>query len=468
MTSRKLALALALVCLLGSARASAQASPATADLEPQPETSGKVGVTAAEQPAASSMAEPAPMLEVEQMSDAELGALGLDAEDPGVDTSFHFSGFADFTASKAVGKNDSTTAALNESAFYIGNLNLYLSKNLTESFRTMAEVRLTYLPNGALYSSGTSIGYETTQTADYANGTRTTRWGGIIMQRVYLEWSLHRLLAVRMGQFLTPYGVWNVDHGSPVYIPATRPYATNNDFFPERQTGFELFGRWEATNRNTLGYHLTFSNGTGPFSEYRDLDENKAVGVRTYWEFQDPVYVRIGFSGYYGRDTSSTPTARIVDGTAVLKDNVLSQYDNLALGADYQLKFKQWLVQGEWISQQRRFTREGRAFHQVVLGPVAEAVSADSFSWAAYQLLAYRFKWYGLTPFVMGEFNHQVLNTLLPDGKVQLWNGHVGLNVWPADSVVFKFEYKHQKFVKPGVELPGALDTLLFQAAWAF
>ena len=97
------------------------------------------------------------------------------------------------------------------------------------------------------------------------------------MQRLYLEWTLHRFVTVRGGQFLTPFGIWNVDHGSPVYIPVQRPYIVNSNssYFPERQTGLELLGRWDISNRSSLGYHLTLSNGGGSVSEYRDFDRTR-------------------------------------------------------------------------------------------------------------------------------------------------------------------------------------------------
>jgi hypothetical protein len=122
------------------------------------------------------------------------------------------------------------------------------------------DLRFTYLPNGALLPNAGSLNYVDTQINDYADVSKLDRWGAIIMQRLYLEWTLHPLITVRAGQFLTPYGIWNVDHGSPAYIPVQRPYAVTSTYFPERQTGLEVFGRWNASNSSTIGYHMTLSN----------------------------------------------------------------------------------------------------------------------------------------------------------------------------------------------------------------
>jgi len=266
----------------------------------------------------------------EKLSASELGALGLDVAGPRVDTDFHFWGFADFTSAMLIRPRGAIGIVQGRhQSFYIGNLNLYLSKNLSDSFRTMAEVRLTYLPNGSYSVDQGGYAQQDTSTVDYANGQSTTRWGGIIMQRIYLEWTLHPLLSVRGGQFLTPFGIWNVDHGSPAYIPAQRPLAIVSGLYPERQMGLEALGRWSASNANTLGYHLTLSNGTGPVSDYRDLDRNKALGGRLYWErYGATTFLRVGASGYYGRDTASTPKATLTATSVDVSSKVDAQSDN--------------------------------------------------------------------------------------------------------------------------------------------
>ena len=45
----------------------------------------------------------------------------------------------------------------------------------------------------------------------------------IILERAYIQWSKLDWLGVRVGQFLTPYGIWNVDHGTPTLITMFRP-----------------------------------------------------------------------------------------------------------------------------------------------------------------------------------------------------------------------------------------------------
>jgi len=402
------------------------------------------------------------------LSAAELEQMGLELDSPGLDTGIKFSGFSDFTVFTPIKPQGAVSALLpRQTSFYVGNFNLYVSKNLSQAFRTMAEVRFTYLPNGRAAGTGFGDPVDTT-TSDYAENSRTMRWGGIIMQRIYLEWTLQRLATLRVGQFLTPYGIWNVDHGSPAYIPVQRPYAVNSDYFPERQTGFELFGRMDAGNYNSFGYHLTLSNGVGPVSEYKDLDKNKALGGRLYWENHSVGYLRVGTSGYYGRNTDGV-VATSISGTAVqVTDKVNLQYDALALGADLLFKIKGFYFQAEWVSQQRRYTREGRTAHSVVLGPVPKGFASDSFSWGGYGLLAYQFKWFGVTPYFMTQYNSQIYTDPLYDARVKVLVYHAGLNVHPIDAVTLKAEYRHGTFPDGISFFDGSVQAMQFQAAWAF
>lgn len=403
------------------------------------------------------------------LSAAELGSLGLELSNPGLDTSLRFSGFADFTSYTPINPRGAASTLLpRHSSFYVGNLNLYLSKNLSESFRTMAEVRFTYLPNGSV--SGGTLGAEPIRATalDYADNSRTVRWGGIMLQRVYLEWTLHRLAVVRAGQFLTPYGIWNVDHGSPAYIPVQRPYAVNSSYFPERQTGLELFGRVDVSNFSTLGYHLTLSNGMGPISEYKDLDDNKAVGGRLYWESHRIGYFRLGASGNYGRNTDALTNVSFGANSIKISDRILTQYDALALAADLIFKFKGLHFQTEWVSQQRRYTKDGRTAHGLVLGPVARGFAVDSMSWGGYGLLAYQLSWFGLTPYVMAQYNTEIIADTVFDRRLKTVVMHAGLNLHPVDAVTFKGEFQYSDFIDGGVLFSHAVRAVQFQAAWAF
>jgi hypothetical protein len=330
----------------------------------------------------------------------------------------------------------------------------------------MGEVRFTYLPNGYLNTPGTAgANTPVTSANDYADFERPLKWGGIEIERVYLEWLAHRYLSIRAGSFLTPYGIWNVDHGSPTFIPVQRPYVVGNGLFPERQTGFELYGRWDPTSNGTLGYHLTLSNGSGPVSDYRDLDDNKAVGGRLFWEQHNIGDFKFGGSAYYGRDTDATDTIR-PDAMGTLKPAYIihRQYDILALALDVQWKFKGLHLQAEYITQQRRYTDGGR---QSVTNAITQQVvfPADANNWGTYGLVGYRLPWFGIMPYAIFSY----MDLVDPTGTHSAVNSvNVGLNIRPIDAVVLKIEYSHGILKEKLLGSDDPFKIFQSQVAWAF
>ncbi|HEY6878079.1 MAG TPA: hypothetical protein VI299_08660, partial [Polyangiales bacterium] len=270
------------------------------------------------------------------LSAEELEKLGFGGGSPAVDTDIKVFGFADvnFGLIPLAKSNPWRQALQPNSQFFIGNFNLYLSKNLSDKVRTMSEVRFHYAPHGSNDPNGGIINNSYGDPSDF---NRPVHLGGIEIERIYLEWSILPQLSVRVGQFLTPYGIWNVDHGSPIIIPVARPYVIGSALFPERQTGLEFLGRSDLSTDNTLGYHLTLSNGMGPITEIRDFDENKGVGGRLFWENRSLGTLRVGGSIFYAKDTAVTPSATLASDMVHLAFNnkITSASKVLSMAADF-------------------------------------------------------------------------------------------------------------------------------------
>jgi len=66
-----------------------------------------------------------------------------------------------------------------------------------------------------------------TRVQDYADSFRPVKWGGIDIERVWIEHTFHPLLTLRLGNYRAPYGIWNVDHGSPVIRGQSGPPPTS-------------------------------------------------------------------------------------------------------------------------------------------------------------------------------------------------------------------------------------------------
>lgn len=407
-------------------------------------------------------------------SDADVNAMVASvSDDIGElsEPSLRFYGFADFGVTAHVNDKLKINAANEGYAprFMIGDLNLYADADLTGGWHSLFEVRFTYIPNGEVTFTGDRIARTSTSAGDYTEVNRPVRWGSILIERAYVEYTFNSLLTLRAGHFVTPVGIWNVDHGTPTVIPVRRPYIVAQGLIPTAQTGFEAYGS-HTIKRWTLGYHLTLSNGRGQVDTYLDLDKNKAFGGRVYARLDAIGTLTMGVSWYKGRATDAG--VALDPDTLVLSKQITSQYDELGYGADVQWEWEGVLLQSEVLANEVTFTKAGRT------GPVFPTgnpgLVPDFRRWGMYVLAGYRLPWVGIMPYI--EFAHTdsgttvaALNT--PDiGKTT--SVRTGLNIRPAANVAIKLEVEHvylfgtadSKF-PPGA---GAIDDVNTQIAWSF
>ncbi len=378
-------------------------------------------------------------------------------------------GFADLTYRRfLVGQDNQwrNYTSLDHGSFAVGNFNIYLSSRISERWRALGEVRFTYLPNGAqTIGPDGSLEYGDTTVADYTDMGRDTRLGGIKIERVWLELNANQYLNVRVGQWLTPYGIWHVDHGSPVIVTTQRPFAIGEQLFPERQTGLQLRGQ-AYLGASTLEYVATMSNGRGASDEYRDLDGNKALGGRIAFRSQPCGELTIGASVYTGRFVEVSKTTRIEalsDGPDLVFDSQRDvEADELSYAADLRWNWKGLLVQSEVVANETRFKEGARP---PLVAPDPAARQPDFLRWGGYVLLGYRTPWVGVMPFSTIQY----LDLTNTDAMPPLWGGSFGVNIRPDPRVVIKGEYIAG--LLDGVGSIGYRDPIrLFQAqvAWAF
>jgi hypothetical protein len=392
---------------------------------------------------------------------ASVSQLTTDYTQPGADGStLNLYGFLDFTYSQQIGTKSAIVTWF--PSFAVGNFNLYLASQFGPNWRSLAEVRFMYLPHGQLAGGGIfdpdSSRVDTTVT-DYADVGRPLRWGGLEIERAWLEYTLDGYLTVRAGQWLTPYGIWNVDHGSPTVIGVYRPYIVGEGLFPEHQTGIELHGEFYAGNTQ-IGYHLTLSNGRGPTDAYLDLDHNKAVGARLFVETDElPGSLTLGVSGYRGNytDRPDNPVVfDLVDGP-VVGDAVTLRYRELAFAADLKWQWGDFLLQSEWILADTAYQDEVRPTTTPIPG-IPPAFAPDARRVGYYVLAGYRTPWWNLMPFVIWQSYDNPLQVDV--NEVQL-----GVNLRPVPQVVLKAEYIFVTFTS----VDGAdIHYLTTQLAWAF
>lgn len=401
--------------------------------------------------------EPEPVESV--VTDADIALLGLDAAQP--DDKLSIYGFADFSWRALLVPSSSLIANSfpKENSFVVGNVNLYVTKNIAPRWRSMLEVRFLYAPAGALNADGTLTHTSAPNPADLE---RPMQWGGISIERVYLEYEVNRWLTIQAGAFLTPYGIWNVDHGSPAIIPVTRPFMIGEGLFPQQQTGLHVYGK-EPFGAYQVGYHLTATNGRGPFQAFRDLDENKAVGARLEVEAPWLDGVQLGVSAYRGRFTDRPADVITADASGKLINFTPSgtSYEEESWGADVLVRRGGLHLQAEVIANTRRYRVGAREF-------AAGGFASDGSYLGAYALAGYRFdRWWQVMPFAVLELDRPRSGPQLGDDPTIL-QARAGLNFRPNPAVVLKLEYA-QGDIYAGPPLGHVhLRAILTQAAWAF
>jgi hypothetical protein len=343
--------------------------------------------------------------------------------------------------------------------FSVGNFNLYMAADYNERWRSLAEVRFLFLPAATVDATLKRV---STETYDNANIGARVEWGGISIQRVWVEYSPHELLTIRLGQWLTPVGIWNVDHGTPTIIPAFRPYVISVGFFPERQSGVELYGS-RLFGKVTLGYHFTVSNGRGGGSGYLDLDKNKALGGRLFATLPFVGALTIGGSVYRGSATKAN--VRLADGE--LAADIEKRHDELAFAADLLWKWQGLHLQLEGFIQNVQYVDEYRAAPE---GPsLSGGLVPDHQPKGGYVLLGYRLPWLELMPFAQFEYSYMGYGSAARQGGNHVMVTYAGgLNYQPTANVTLKAEFYHLRFFEADDSETTPTSIAMVTTAWSF
>ncbi|MBS2021028.1 MAG: hypothetical protein JST92_01360 [Deltaproteobacteria bacterium] len=461
-------LAAALALALSSA-ASAQTAAAPAPAEP-------IAAKPADTKAADTKAADAKAAEQSSLKSGDAGDAALDEVTGHTDSGpqLKLYGFADFTYQRYLFDTQSGWAKYNifenNGSLAVGKINLFLDGQLSQRARSLIEIRFSYVPNGTgsqLTSTGTQK--VSTQVNDPTESNAYVSWGSILIERAWVEYAFSDLFTLRAGQFLTPVGIWNVDHASVALIDANQPYAITQQLFPRSQVGFEGYGsRYFGDTR--LGWHLTVSNGriesynndyNGHVPQYVDFDHRLGVGGRVFMETRGSLgELKVGGSFYTGRYTERNEG----NGATGPFNNLIQQYDELSLGADVRWEYKSFLLQGEALYHDVKYTDDGRAAFAAFLGrPTYSDYTASGW----YVLGGYRLPWYNIMPF--GMFQHLTPNDT--QERIELYVVNLGVNVRVLPNLVVKGSVGLPWWPKAPANdnIYGAqLITLQSQIAWAF
>jgi hypothetical protein len=438
------------------------------DPSPAPETpTATTPVVAAAAPAV--VATPAPAA---PEADAGSAAAELDDDQPGAADSLlngealKIYGFGDVNYRQLfVPKTSPWLVYFNRHpSLFVGHLNFYFDSQLAERWRALAEVRFTYLPQGGWSTDGNGTAtHRDSHGADYMDFTRDRPVGGLMIERAFIEYSVSSWLSVQAGQFLTPYGIWNVDHGTPVIIGVSPPFLVGARLLPDSQVGLLGYGRVSLVDDLELSYALGASNGRTDLIAYEDLDDNKAITARLALTYRGAGELTLGSSFYAGTSTDNTRAFYFnADGSPKSRENITFQLQERSYAFDLRWIKDDLHVQAEAIVNDRKFTAHGRPTENGGLAP-------DRRNAGGYALVGYRMPFAGIMPYLKGEYSPDPsLQVIGVNQNVAIATG--GINFRPVPRVVFKAEYNHAVFpdAKPHTFSSNYMSALDVQIAWAF
>lgn len=330
--------------------------------------------------------------------------------EPNTDERLKIYGFADVGFQRAWMSKRSPLAsylAVNAGSFVIGNLNLYFDAQPVEKWRALLEVRFTNAPNGNVTSlGGLGGGFErqsTVQVDPHAAQLNGTMQGGYtVIERAHIDYAATQLLSVRAGNFFTPFGIWNVDHGTPTLIALTLPQMIVSKIFPSRQTGVMLFGSsfagpWE------LGYMATLSNGRQELSNY-DFDDDKAYGGRVFARNDGETRTQLGLSYYFGDAEDQELNVASIDPLEIVEETTVA-YQEHVMGADVSVDLGPTRIRAEGLVRRLSY-EQGKRPSASPLYADPGAQTPDEILSTAYLIVAHQLPWAGLEPYVFAEGLH--------------------------------------------------------------
>jgi hypothetical protein len=399
--------------------------------------------------------------EARRLSEEEAAlALELQEDDESYEQDpFQIYGFMDMGVQRLwVDKNAGIGALMPANAwtFVVGNIDLYFDFNPHPDWRGLTEVRFSNAPHGRINNFGGpftgEFERETTQQYDpNATVVNAQMWrGSVVIERAWIEWDRYQALNFRMGSFFTPFGIWNVDHGSPTLIATAMPQFIQMLFFPQRQTGVQAHGSLFAGGWE-LAYRAWLTNGRQELDNV-DFDDDKALGSRVFARTErGSTNLMFGASYHHGRvrdrvvDITEVPTVlRPTDGSEdptpdfrIETDDTWAYVENV-MGADISVDIGRTRIRAEGVASLRQW-EDGKRPPATFMDP--GATMADHWRFGTYGLVAHQLPFWGLEPYLYGEVIQQRWD--FPDG---FYTVAPGFNVRFTPSAMLKVQGSRSEF----------------------
>jgi hypothetical protein len=150
--------------------------------------------------------------------------------------------------------------------------------------------------------------------SDWSHGSDIREGGGTTLEYGFLEYTISDLAKVRVGKFLTPFGVFNEIHNvSYSFLSVKLPSSTNKTgriikdgylFYPRYNSGIAVHGDGTIGGKD-FNYDVLLANGdtltdsTEPDINPYEHDTNFAKALTARFRLEPSPYLRLGVSFYH-------------------------------------------------------------------------------------------------------------------------------------------------------------------------
>lgn len=427
---------------------------------------------------------------------------------------FDVHGFMDFSLTKDVYPEGSMYYFIgldDDIEFRLDHINLYFDFKPNSRLRGLTEIRVLTQPHGAgsvpgliteIASRNGALGdtilVDTTaprppvnnSVADPTTGVWVT-WGGLSIERAWIEVMFNQHFNLCIGKYITPVGIWNVDHGSPVITSVQPPYMFSFlPLFPASQLGFMVRGIAFLGDID-LDYAVTMSTGRASINTSSEhplsdvgIDELSEVAVGGNVGATLPVWdgIEIGMSGYTGKlvdQTAWTKVEFVVDwasrdpSAAEQFSDGFSDPDNKEYYTETRIQAREILLALDLkVKALNGLTIQHETLYQQLQNQLANDAKTHTFG--HYTLAEYRFrpaKKVAVTPYAMFQRLWAVDATNNPASWFagrEDWGGQVldAFNVTTLGINVNLFTYFTTKLEWNYIDARGAGNQAEYQGLW--
>jgi hypothetical protein len=265
-------------------------------------------------------------------------------------------------------------------------------------------------------------------------------WGGsTIIERAWIEYNRLQELKIRAGNWFTPFGIWNEDHGSPTLISLAWPQFMTQRWMPLRQTGVMLYGNVFAGSWE-LGYAATLSNGRQEESTL-NIDGRLGYGGRVHARRDTgEVNSTFGLSFFTGKTRDKIVNV-VATAPLTFETEHKVEYNEYVMGADASLDIGHTRLRTEAVVRRLTYTEGKRALQNQVLVPGGQ--EPDKWEHNVYLLAAQQLPGAldAFEPYVWAEALQTP--TVVGDG---VFVSSVGLNIRFNSAVMLKNQFSHMEF----------------------